>query len=117
MIAELLAKLAGGGVQPEGQKNSGGAGAIVDMIGNSIKQGQDNTAGKAATEEAMKASMQSGTAPMMDKGFYGHMTVNSANKYVPITGAGDSFKSITKEDKAFARSSNLSGGVRSKKAK
>lgn len=90
-IVNLVASLAGGGVQPEGNKSSGANAGLIKGI---MDMGKEK--------------------PETDKGFYGHMSVGKANGKVNIIGnAGKGFiNNLLKEDKAFNRSSNISGNKR-----
>ena len=78
--------------------------------GSGGAQTQNNQASGASLLNSLTAKSNSGYGYGVDNNFYGHMTVPSARKDVNVIGnAGKAFNKITKEDKAFSRSSNLSG--------
>ena len=102
-----------GGSSPSFQDKLGKAGAILSADdGTKSDSSQASSAGQQNQAMADMRAMAANQRKILgvDKGFYGHMTVSKARAghNVDIAGDGNVFLT-TKEDKAFNRSSNMSG--------
>jgi hypothetical protein len=108
-----LLGLLGGGVQPEGQKNSGNSDVLNKIMDKATEGFRNNAAGKASTEASVTSNMnlsqnynkspQSAPLKGQPMNFYGGETVqqikSSSQHKVSITGGSDGLKS--NGDKSF----------------
>lgn len=70
-----MAFLLGGGVQPEGQKNSGALSDLFRETMNRVQSDKESReAGKLETEKYITANMN------IDRGFYGHSKVQGTKE-------------------------------------
>ena len=127
MIGAILAavsKLAGGGVQPEGNTQSGSNSSLAMSALNAMTKNSSDNSGKSNIQSSDVGVSNSLTKPIPqpDMHFYGHMTVSKARAGREVNIVGNEGKGFingakTTEDKAFNHSSNIVGHVRGKKAR